>query len=285
MNPSMAILFFLLAVTGAGFGGYALLVWLGLDDLEAWAGGRIAGLVLVALPAWWAGVVGFSEWRSVGAAFLVAVALVGGWVIWKRKEWRSVLIAEAIFLGIAAVIIFIRLDHPQISFTEKPMDLGILASLLRADGFPPPDMWLAGEALPYYYWGALLWTVPLWVSHLPLEFGYNLIVGIIGGMVGSLLWMLGRRAGGSHLSGLLVTFFGLLAGTPDGMRRFSRHISGISIPICSRCLWPAWLCWWRGRRGRRGPAGPTWLSWPFSSGLSGPPTHGPCRRLWLESRS
>ena len=61
------------------------------------------------------------------------------------------------------------------------MVLGILASLLRAEGFPPPDMWLAGETLPYYYWGALLWTVPLWVSGVPLEFGYNLIVGLIGG--------------------------------------------------------------------------------------------------------
>jgi YYY domain-containing protein len=219
MNPSMAFLFFLLAVMGAGLGGYALLVRLGLDDLEAWAGGRVAGLVLVALPAWWAGVVGFHEWRPLGAAVLVAATGVGGWVIWKRKEWRSILIGEAIFLGFAAAIIFLRLDHPQISLTEKPMDLGILASLLRAEGFPPPDMWLAGEALPYYYWGALVWTVPLWVSHLPLEFGYNLIVGIIGGMVGSLLWMLGRRAGGSHLSGLLVGFFGLLAGTPDGMRQ------------------------------------------------------------------
>ena len=219
MNPSMAILFFLLAVTGAGLGGYALLVWLGLDDLEAWAGGRIAGLVMVALPAWWAGVMGLGEWRSLGAAVLVVTAVIGGGVVWSRKQWRKVLICEAIFLAITAAVIFIRLDHPQISLTEKPMDLGIFASLLRAEGFPPPDMWLAGEALPYYYWGALLWTVPLWVSHLPLEFGYNLIVGIIGGMVGSLLWMLGRRAGGSHWSGLLVTFFGFLAGTPDGMRQ------------------------------------------------------------------
>lgn len=219
MNPSMAILFFLLAVMGAGLGGYALLVWLGLDDLEAWAGGRVAGLVVVAFPAWWAGVVGLHEWRSLGAAVLVVATVVGGGVVWKRGQFKMVLIGEAIFLAIAAAIIFIRLDHPQIAFTEKPMDLGILASLLRGDGFPPPDMWLAGEALPYYYWGALLWTVPLWVSGVPLEFGYNLIVGIIGGMVGSLLWMLGRRAGGSHLSGLLVAFFGLLAGTPDGMRQ------------------------------------------------------------------
>jgi YYY domain-containing protein len=215
----MAIGFFLLAVMGAGLGGYALLVWLGLDDLEAWAGGRIAGLILVALPAWWVGVMGVHEWKSLGAAVLVVMAVVGGGVVWERRQWKSVLIGEAIFLALAAAVIFIRLDHPQIAYTEKPMDLGILASLLRADGFPPPDMWLAGEVLPYYYWGALLWTIPLWFSKLPLEIGYNLIVGLLGGMVGSLLWMLGRRAGGSNLSGLLVAFFGLLAGTPDGMRQ------------------------------------------------------------------
>ncbi len=215
----MTILLFLLAVTAAGFAGYAVLVRLGLDDLEAWAGGRVAGLVLVALPAWWVGVVGVRQWRAVGVAVLGAGLLVGVWTIWRRRQWRAMLLAEAIFLATAVLVLFIRLDHPQIVYTEKPMDLGILATLLRGDGFPPPDMWLAGEALPYYYWGALLWTVPLWLSSVPLEFGYNLIVGLIGGMVGSLLWMLGRRAGGGHLSGLLVAFFGLLAGTPDGMRQ------------------------------------------------------------------
>lgn len=261
----MAILFFLLAVMGAGLGGYALLVWLGLDDLEAWAGGRIAGLVLVALPAWWAGVVGLHEWRSLGAAVLVVAAVVGGGVVWKRKEWRMVLIGEAIFLGIAAVIIFIRLDHPQISFTEKPMDLGILASLLRADGFPPPDMWLAGEALPYYYWGALVWTVPLWVSHLPLEFGYNLIVGIIGGMAGSLLWMLGRRAGGSHFSGLLVAFFGLLAGTPDGMRQLfaGKELGAIDYWHSSRQI-PDTITEWPLFTAHLGDLHPHLLSMPIA---------------------
>jgi YYY domain-containing protein len=219
MNQSMTIVFFLLAVTAAGLGGYAVLAWLGLDDLEAWAGGRIAGLVLIALPAWWAGVIGLHQWRTLGVVVLVVTAAVGAWHLWRRRQWRSVVVAEVIFVVIAAAVIFIRLDHPQIVFTEKPMDLGIFASLLRAEGFPPPDMWLAGETLPYYYWGALLWTVPLWLSAVPLEFGYNLIVGIIGGMVGSLLWMLGRRAGGSHWTGLLVAFFGLFAGTPDGLRQ------------------------------------------------------------------
>jgi len=215
----MTIVIFLLVVAGAGLGGYALLVRAGLDDLEAWAGGRAAGLVLAAMPAWWAGVVGLHQWRTVGAVVLFVCAVAGGIVALRRRAWRQLLVAEAIFWVAAAVVIFIRLDHPQIVFTEKPMDLGILASLLRAESFPPPDMWLAGETLPYYYWGALLWTTPLSIASLPLEIGYNLIVALIGGMVASLLWMLGRRAGGSHLSGLLVAFFGLFAGTPDGLRQ------------------------------------------------------------------
>jgi YYY domain-containing protein len=236
MNSSMTILFFLLAVTVAGLGGYGVLVRLGLDDLEAWAGGRVAGLLLVTLPAWWAGVLGLRQWKIVGVVALVLLAAVGTREIWRRRAWRSVLAAEAIFLAVAAIIIFIRLDHPQISFTEKPMDMGIFATLLRAESFPPPDMWLAGEVLPYYYWGAVIWTIPLWMSGLPLEFGYNLIVGVIGGMVGSLLWMLGRRAGRSHVSGLLVAFFGLLAGTPDGMRQLlaGQHIAGLNYWQSSR---------------------------------------------------
>ena len=215
----MTIVIFLLALTAAGLGGYAILVRLGLDDLESWVGGRLAGLVVVALPAWWAGVLGIHQWRTVGAAVLVICAVAGGVVVWRRKAWRQLLVAEGIFWAFVAVILLIRLDHPEITLTEKPMDLGIFASLLRAEGFPPPDMWLAGETLPYYYWGALLWSVPLSISSLPLDIGYNVIVCLIGGMVASLLWMLGRRVGGGHASGLLVAFFGLLAGTPDGLRQ------------------------------------------------------------------
>ena len=67
------------------------------------------------------------------------------------------------------------------------MDLGILATLLRAESFPPPDMWLSGDSLPYYYWGALLWTVPISISGLSLDVAYNLVVGLAGGLVGFLL--------------------------------------------------------------------------------------------------
>jgi len=209
----------IVVVGAAGLGGYAILRRLGLDDFEAWAGGRIAGLVAVALPAWWSGVIGLAQWRVLGAVVLVVLAVFGLLSLKRCESWRALAAAEAVFLLAAAIVIVIRLDHPNISLQEKPMDLGIFASLLRCEGFPPPDMWLSGETLPYYYWGALMWTVPISVSGVSLDIAYNLVVGLAGGAVAVLLWALGRRVGGTHRTGLLVAFFGLFAGTPDGFRQ------------------------------------------------------------------
>lgn len=232
----MSLILLLLALAAAGLGGYALLVKLGLDDFEAWCGGRLAGLIMVAMPAWWAGVAGLRHWRTVGVIVLLALAAAGIASVLRRGRWRQLLAAEGVFVIAAAVVLFIRLDHPEIIHQEKSMDLGIFASLLRADGFPPADMWLAGEALPYYYWGALLWTVPIAASQLALEIAYNLVVALAGGITAALLWAAGRRFGGGHRWGLAVAFFGLLAGTPDGLRQVlgGSSLAGVDIWASSR---------------------------------------------------
>jgi YYY domain-containing protein len=231
----MAVIWFLMLVFAAGLGGYAALRQLGLAPLESWAGARVAGLVIVTMPSWWLGVLGVTQWRSVGGVLLVIGAVVGAVVVWKdREHWRALLTAEAIFTVGLILVLFIRLDRPEIIGQEKPMDMGILASLLRTNGFPPPDMWLSGETLPYYYWGALIWTVPISAGVLPLEVAYNLILGVIGGLVLATLWVLGRRlAGGSHLGGLLAGFFGLFAGTPDGLRQWLGGTGLRSIDVWS----------------------------------------------------
>lgn len=223
----MDVMLLLLALAGAGLGGSALLVRAGLDDFEAWCGGRVMGLILVAMPAWWAGVVGLRQWQALGVAVLLMVAVAGMVGTWRRRAWRQIAAAETVFLAAAVVVLFLRLDHPQIAYQEKPMDLGIFASLLRSEGFPPPDMWLAGWTLPYYYWGALLWIVPIAASGLKLELAYNLVVALAGGVFAATMWAVGRRLGGGHRSGLLVAFFALLAGTPDALRQLLR---GTTLP-------------------------------------------------------
>jgi len=216
----LAAVAFFLFVLVAGLCGYALLVRLGLPDGEAWGLGRAAGLVLVALPAWWAGCLGFGGWRWVGGAVLLAGGAAGLWTLWRRRPgWRELAAAEAVFtLGWVAVGV-LRLDHPAIRGTEKPMDLGIFATLLRARSFPPPDMWLAGFSLPYYYWGALVWIVPLALGGLGLGTGYNLVVALVGGLVAVGVWVLAGRLAGSKTAALAAVFLTMFAGTPDGLRQ------------------------------------------------------------------
>ena len=60
MPKTVVIALFFVLVATAGLGGYALLTLVGLDDACAWAGGRTAGLIFVALVGWWAGVAGLA---------------------------------------------------------------------------------------------------------------------------------------------------------------------------------------------------------------------------------
>ena len=163
MLAGMSLLLFYILVTLPALGGRTLAVRVfGFDDADGWALGRTLGLVGVAFPAWWAGVLGVTAWQWVGAGVLVTGAVVGGWDTWRRRpDWRSMAHAELVFLVCSGLVIWLRLARPEILGQEKLMDLGILATLLRAESFPPPDMWFAGQTLPYYYWGALIWTVPI----------------------------------------------------------------------------------------------------------------------------
>jgi len=151
MAIGMSLLLFYILVTLPALGGRTLAVRVfGFGDGEGWALGRTLGLVLVAFPAWWAGAAGIAGWQSVGIAVLVGCAGVGVVDLWRQPpDWRSMAGAELVFLVGAAAALWLRIARPEILGQEKLMDLGIFASLLRAESFPPPDMWLAGETLPY----------------------------------------------------------------------------------------------------------------------------------------
>ena len=233
----MGVIGLYLILTAAAAGGFAALRQLGFGCRAAWAGGRILGLIMVTFPAWWWGVVVGKGWVAVLAVAVVAAAGLGGWQLWRdRDQWRHVAQSEIAFLCGSLLVLLLRLGSPNILGTEKLMDLGILSSLLRTDSFPPPDMWLSGHTLPYYYWGALVWAGPLRLAGVVMEIGYNVVAAMLGGLVASVAFALGAELGGSTRRGMLAAFLATLAGTADGFRQLlgSGSLSAIDLWRSSR---------------------------------------------------
>lgn len=120
-------------------GGY--IFWLGgsFQILENSPGGVV--IVLLALA---------------GVAYVAVRGRWGELGSWIRANRRLVLMEELVFLGAFLLWVFVRFNNPDITGTEKPMEIAFLNAILRSETFPPHDPWLSGYAISYYYFGYVL---------------------------------------------------------------------------------------------------------------------------------
>jgi YYY domain-containing protein len=97
--------------------------------------------------------------------------------------WRNYSVAdlkaswhwEAIFLIAFFFMLDIRFFNPTISYAEKFMDHGFLASVIRTPVVPPPDPWFAGGSLNvYYYLGYWILGCLSIASGVPSDIAFNL---------------------------------------------------------------------------------------------------------------
>ncbi len=130
------------------------------------------GVLLVSFLFWLLNSLGFVH-NSVGGILFAAgiVALLSLWAHgrkragsaddldlrdWLRKRIRLVLTAELLFAITFALWATVRAHNPEITGTEKPMDLAFINAVSRSDHFPSLDPWLSGFAISYYYFGYLI---------------------------------------------------------------------------------------------------------------------------------
>jgi len=75
--------------------------------------------------------------------------------IWQvlRRQLGYVLIGEGVFAGACALLAWVRAFTPDIAGTEKFMDAAFVSAIWRAPHLPPPDPWLSGYVINYYYFG------------------------------------------------------------------------------------------------------------------------------------
>ncbi len=226
-----------LVVAAFGLAGCGALRRLGVGAGGAVATGRVVGLTVAGYGGWLAGCLGLAAWWLVAMAG-AAVLLVWGrrWVV--RGTVAFAAEPEAVgalaFLGVA----LLRLDALAIVGTEKPMDLAILATLLRPGTFPPTDPWLADHTLPYYTWGFVPWVAPARLLHLAPDVAYNLLVPTIAAVTAQLAWALARAVGGGKRAAWLAASLVVFSGTPDGWRQLlaGRPLGGLDLWSSSRAI-------------------------------------------------
>jgi uncharacterized membrane protein len=170
---------------------------------------------------------------------LVALALYftrrDGFAIlrWLRSNLGIVLMTELIFTVAFVSWAWVRANNPEITGTEKPMELAFVNAILRSEGFPPRDPWMSGYAISYYYFGYVLLSMLTRLTGVSAGVGFNLGNSLWFALIAvgsySLLYNLFNQAGAHkfrYLPALLGPLFTLISGNLGGFLELlhSRHI-------------------------------------------------------------
>lgn len=150
---------------------------------------RALGLLLVGYVFWLLGTLGLLH-NSVGS-ILFAGLIVAGVAIWVYRTGRTeaanltdwlrghswfVVIAESLYVIAFIFWVIVRAYNPDISGTEKPMELAFLNGVRSSPAFPPRDPWLSGYAISYYYFGYVIVALLADLSGAISSVAFNLAI-------------------------------------------------------------------------------------------------------------
>ena len=158
---------------------------------------RAAGLLIWGYAFWLLASLGAAQNDMGGLLF--ALAILVGLSVWSLVTHHSSLITflksnksliittEILFLVAFAFLAFVRSANPELTGTERPMELAFINGILRSPTFPPQDPWLSGYAISYYYFGYVMTAMLARLSGVNGSTAHNLMTSLIFalGVVGS----------------------------------------------------------------------------------------------------
>ena len=124
---------------------------------------RPIALLLAVYPSWLLASLGVVPFGAAPLIATLVIAAAAGWGLLLRQPepdfgWvRPYAWAEVAGLATFALFVWFRGLNPDILNTEKPMDSAFLSSVIHSSTMPPPDPWMAGESINYYYIGYAIW--------------------------------------------------------------------------------------------------------------------------------
>ncbi len=171
-------------------------------------GGAWLALALLAGLSWWA------SRRDPGAGRA-----------WLAENSGTVLAVEAVFIIAFALLSLLRAHYPDITFTEKPMELAFINAALTAPSLPPHDPWLSGYAISYYHFGFLMTAMLARLSAAIPGIAFNLMIASVFamtaaaayGLVADLLQKRDLSVGRAAGLALLSPLFTLVVSNAEGL--------------------------------------------------------------------
>ncbi len=146
------------------------------------------GMLGVAYLSWLAAslhVLPYTRLTILGMALaLLAGSAIIAWRQWDalyvffRREWRTLLFEEALFLAFFGAFVLVRMGNPDLWHPvmggEKPMDLAYLNAVIKSTWFPPYDPWFSGGYINYYYFGQVIVATLIKYTAIVPTTAYNL---------------------------------------------------------------------------------------------------------------
>jgi YYY domain-containing protein len=155
-----------------------------------------AGLMLIGFVFWILNCLGFMQ-NTPGATVLSGLIVLGIGVIsyvtwperepllpWLRRNLTLILTVEILFTVMFVVWASFRALHPDLTGTEKPMEMAFLSAIRRSASFPPNDPWMSGYAISYYHYGYILMGMLANLSGVSNGTAFNLAVSLLFALTG-----------------------------------------------------------------------------------------------------
>ncbi len=240
---------------------------------EGYAFAKALGLLLASWIFWLGCSFGFIQNDAGGILISLAIAWIMSWKLGRKdfkafwnKERPFILATELIHALAFASFALYKAFRPEISGTEKPMEMAFLNAILRSQTFPPHDPWLSGFAISYYYFGYVMVAFLAQLSSTPSGVAFNLGIaslfaltitsslGIVYGLVKKEGTPASRAIRWAILGAMLVTVMGNQEGLLEllhckgvGSSAFWQwvDVKGLArAPLCPGSFYPADFWWW-----------------------------------------
>ncbi|HEY8325685.1 MAG TPA: DUF2298 domain-containing protein, partial [Ktedonobacterales bacterium] len=170
-----------------------------------------------------------------------------------RDSWDYLALTEAIFALAFALMIWVHSFTPGVVDTEKFMDEAFLSAIWRAPHLPPPDPWLSGYSINYYYFGHYLMALIAKLLGTTPALAFNLAIGLIFALAAVAIYGVAtnlvavargpqRALAPAALAGALSVVLTLIAGDFNGAQIWAQDAARAvaADPALHGSIWSWW---------------------------------------------